>query len=153
MTEAQVLRGLLEQHDIPTIIDNEHVSSVMPSFTMEMTLPVKVRREDERRARLLLDNVQPLSSNRPYHPIDLEECPACGSSRILQYNQFIPWLLGFNKADVEGEYHRCMACGNRWRAAGTRNENQMLIAVFGFIATFGLIWFLLYLLNWLKYNF
>lgn len=152
MTEAQVLRGLLEQHDIPTIIDNEHISSAIPSFTMEMTLPVKVHAEDEQRARLLLDNVQPLTSNRPYHPIELEECPACGSSQIIQYGKFFSWLLGFNKPDVEGAYHRCMACDHRWRAVGTLRENSMLLALFGGIATFGFIWLLLYIIGWLKYN-
>ena len=151
MTEAQVLRGLLEQHGIPTIIDNEHVSSVIPSFASDMTLPVKVRREDERRAKLLIENVQPLSNNQPHYLIDLEECPACGSSRILQYSHFLPWLLGLNKADVDGPFHRCMSCGNRWRAEGSRKENQMLLAIFGSIATFGFIWLLLYIISWLKY--
>lgn len=152
MTEAQVLRGLLEQHGIPTIIDNEHVSSVIPSFAASMTLPVKVRSEDAQRAKLLLDNVQPLINNEPRYLLELEECPACGSSRILQYSAFLPWLLGLNKPDIEGPFHRCMACGNRWRAEGSRKENQMLLAIFGAFATFGFIWLLLYVIGWLKYN-
>lgn len=151
MTEAQVLRGLLEQNGIPTIIDNEHIGSVAPFLTAEMTLPVKVRTEDEQRAKSLLDNVQPLTSNRPHFTLELDECPACGSSRILQYSKFLPWLLGFNKPDIEGQYHRCMACGNRWRAEGSRNENQMLIALLGSFATFGIIWLLIYIISWLQY--
>lgn len=152
MTEAQVLRGLLEQHGIPTIIDNEHVSSIIPSLTSAMTLPVKVRAEDEQRAKLLIENVRPLTGHQPHYLLELEECPACGSSRILQYKGFLPWFLGFNKPDIEGPYHRCMACGNGWRAEGGRKENQMLLAIFGSVAAFGLIWLLLYIIGWLKYN-
>ncbi len=152
MTEAQVLRGLLEQHDIPTIIDNEHVSSVIPSLTSTMTLPVKVRVEDEKRAKLLIENVKPITGQQPHYLLELEECPACGSSRILQYKWFLPWFMGFNKPDIEGPYHRCMACGNGWRAEGSRKENQMLLAVFGSAAAFGLIWLLLYIIGWLRYN-
>lgn len=152
MTEAQVLRGLLEQHGIPTVIDNEHVSSVIPSLTSAMTLPVKVRGEDEQRAKLLIANVKPISGQQPHYLLELEECPACGSSRILQYKWFLPWFMGFNKPDIEGPYHRCMACGNRWRAEGGRKENQMLLAIFGSFAAFGFIWLLLYIIGWLKYN-
>ena len=152
MMEAQVLRGLLEQHGIPTIIDNEYVSSVIPSLTADMTLPVKVRAEDERRARLLIDNVQSLGANQPQYLLELEECPACGSSNILQYSGFFSWLFGLNKPDIEGPYHRCMACGNRWRAEGSRRENQMLLAIFGSMAAFGFIWLLLYVIGWLKYH-
>ncbi len=152
MTEAQVLRGLLEQHDIPTIIDNEYISSIIPSLTSQMTLPVKVRLEDEHRAKLLIDNVQPLAGNQPRYLLELEECPACGSSRILQYRGFLPWLFGLKKLDIEGPYHRCVACGNRWRAEGSRRENQMLLAIFGSFVAFGIIWLLLYSISWLKYH-
>lgn len=151
MTEAQVLRGLLEQNGIPTIIDNEHVGSIIPSLTAQMTLPVKVRAEDEHRAKQVLENVQPLASNRPYYPMDLEECPACGSSKILHYSKFLPWLLGINRPDVDGAFSRCVACRNRWRAEGSRSENQMILAIFGSIATFGFIWLLLYIIGWLQY--
>ena len=152
MTEAQVLRGLLEQNGIPTIIDNEHMGSAIPFMSSALTLPVKVRIEDEQQANFLLDNVQPLAGNRPYFTLDLDECPACGSSRILQYSKFLPWLFGFNKPDIEGQYHRCMACGNRWRAEGSRNENQMLVALFGSMAAFGIVWLLIYIIGWLQYN-
>ncbi len=151
MTEAQVLRGLLEQNGIPAVIDNEHVGSIIPSLTAQMALPVKVRIEDEKNAKNILKNIQPLSSDRPYYPVDLDECPACGSSRILHYSKFIPWLLGFNKPDIEGAYNRCMACGHRWRSEGSRNENQMLIAIAGSIAVFGIILALLYIISWIQY--
>jgi|GEM_PF-1345993 len=151
LSEAYIIKGLLEQNDIPAIIEDTSMGSIYPGAGSFGAIRIKVHQDHVQSAHALMGNVEPISHDRSTRPQNsANECPACGSPEVFKYKSFLRWIFGKSRPDLDGNFRRCVSCDHRWRD-GDRKDNMMLLALVLGACAYIAVWILMWVIDFLRY--
>ena len=151
VSDAQMLRGVLEAAGIHAALANENMGSLHYVVATDLL----VRAGDETRARDILARVATMPRPKPLMDEDGEPraCPTCGSEHLRVYAGPVPTPLpGLRgSAGPADGWFQCLQCASlfsdRPRARFSALPLALIWAATLGSATLGLIW----LINWLKW--
>ena len=127
LTNAYLIKGILDEHGIDCFISNENVTTANPLYMNAVGgIEIQIREEDKENAIKILAQNRTEQEEHLEDPIAEEKtisqtrCPKCGSDEIRKEKvsaaafAFSILLLGFPLPFFKRKYH-CFDCQHEWK--------------------------------------